>query len=103
MAGLASVLPAASVARTSTVCEPAARPTKSFGEAQGSHGPVPGSSWHSNVEPPSSAVKAKVALLALVGSVGPETMVVSGAVRSIVQVNDAGVGSVLPAASVARI
>jgi hypothetical protein len=40
------------------------------------------SSWHWNVDPPSLAVKANVGVLSLVVSVGPEVIVVSGAVVS---------------------
>jgi hypothetical protein len=59
------------------------------------------STAHSNVAG-SSAVNVKRAVaLSLAGS-GPDVMVVSGGVRSIVQASEAGVGSTLPASSVAR-
>ena len=71
-----------------------------MGEAQDDQPPP--SSWHSNVEPPSLAVKVKSGPAELLGSLGCAVIVVFGAVVSIVQVKLAGVGSVLPAASVAR-
>ena len=51
--------------------------------------------------PPSVALKVKVAVVWIVGSAGPESMMVSGAVVSTVQAWVAGVGSVLPVGSVA--
>ncbi len=63
---------------------------------------LPPSSWHSKVEPPSLELKEKSASAELLGSLGCAVIVVFGAAVSIVHVNDAGVGSVLPAASVAR-
>jgi hypothetical protein len=57
------------------------------------------------VEPASLAERVKVALVSMVGSIGPESIVVSGGVLSTawtVQPKLAGVGSTLPAASVAR-
>ncbi len=56
---------------------------------------------HWKVEPPSLDEKLKVAPVALVGFAGEESIVVCGAVRSIVKVRLLGV-STLPAASVAR-
>jgi hypothetical protein len=53
------------------------------------------------VSPSSVAEKLKSAELVLTVPEGPESMVVSGAVVSTVQVKSAGVGSVLPASSVA--
>jgi hypothetical protein len=51
---------------------------------------------------PVCPVKAKLAEVALVGLVGPDVMVgAAGGVVLTVQVADAGVGSVLPAPSVA--
>ena len=52
--------------------------------------------------PASVDVKLKLALVLLVAGGGAEAMVVFGAVASIVHVWLAGVGSVLPAGSVAR-
>jgi hypothetical protein len=60
------------------------------------------SSKHWNVDPASLAVNAKLALVLVTVPLGPEVMVVSGGVVSIVQLREAGVESVLPAASVAR-
>ncbi len=62
----------------------------------------PPSSWHSNVEPPSFESNEKLGAVSFEGSLGCAVMVVSGAAASTVQVKLAGVGSVLPAASVAR-
>ena len=56
---------------------------------------------HWKVELPSLEEKLKVAPVALVGFVGFESIVVCGAVRSIVKVRLDGV-STLPATSVAR-
>ena len=53
---------------------------------------APASSWHWNVDPLSLAVKANVGVLSVVVPVGPDVMVVFGAVVS------AG-GGVLPAAA----
>jgi hypothetical protein len=60
------------------------------------------SSEQSKREPASPAVKAKAAVLEATVPVGPESIVVSGAAVSSVQVSSAGVGSALPAASIAR-
>ena len=79
VAGDASVLPAASVARTETLC-----------------GPSPGSPWSTGLvqsptrrrpaalerRPSSLEVNANVGVLLLVVPVGPELIVVSGAVVS---------------------
>ena len=62
----------------------------------------PPSIRHSNVEPPSVELKEKSAPVALVGSLGGAVIVVFGALVSTAHVKDAGVGSVLAAASVAR-
>jgi len=53
------------------------------------------------VLPPSVEAKVKVALVLLVDAGGLVVMLVSGGVASIVQVKMAGVGSLLPAASMA--
>ena len=63
---------------------------------------LPASSLHSNVALGSSEENSNVASVWLVVPDGPESIVVSGAVVSIVQVWLAGLWSVLPAASVAR-
>src|SRR5215216_531536 len=80
LSGVASVLPAPSVARTSNVCGPSARPLKVAGLVQELK-PAP-SSEHSKVLPDSSAVKPKVASELAVRPEGPEVMVVSGGSRS---------------------
>jgi hypothetical protein len=107
VAGEASVLPAASVARTDTLCAPSLSALVVHGLVQVAHDPE--STRHWNVEPLSVAVNANVGVLSLVGPLGPEPIVVSGAVVSgggavlTVNVRLAGVASVLPATSVARI
>jgi hypothetical protein len=55
-----------------------------------------------NVEPVSLAVKLKLGDALLTEPDGPAVIVVSGAIVSTVQVRLAGVGSTLPAESVAR-
>jgi hypothetical protein len=55
-----------------------------------------------NVEPASVDVKLKLGAVELLGLLGLAVIVVSGAVKSIVHVKLAGVGSTLPAGSVAR-
>jgi hypothetical protein len=64
---------------------------------------LPPSTRHSKVEPGSEALKVKVGVVPLVGLAGPLSIVVFGAVRSIVHVKLAGDASVFPAASVARV
>ena len=80
VAGVASTLPAASVARTDTLCGPSARVVVVQGLVQLAHAPE--STWHWNVDPLSLDVKANVGVLSLVVAVGPELIVVSGAVVS---------------------
>ena len=66
---------------------------------------LPPSSLHSKLATPVPAsvpLKPKLAELELVGSYGLLSIVVSGAAVSIVHVNEAGVGSTLPAPSIAR-
>jgi hypothetical protein len=100
VAGLASVLPNASRARTSKVWLPSARPEYACGLVQAVNAPP--SSLQSNVLPASVEVNEKLAPVWLVGFAGVEVMLVSGAVASTVQVWVAAVGSVFPAGSVAR-
>jgi hypothetical protein len=102
VAGVGSVLPAGSVARTWKSCRPGASPVYGRGEVHAVKGAP--SRAHSNVDPVSLAEKMNVAVVMLVGWSGRESMVVSGGVVSawIVQANVAGVGSVFPAGSVAR-
>src|SRR5438132_14199253 len=80
LAGVGSVLPAASVERTAKVCELSVRPEALCGVVHGAKAPP--SMLHSNVEPGSEDVNVKVGVAALDGSAGFETIVVSGAVRS---------------------
>ena len=87
VAGVASVLPASSVARTATVCGPLDSAAVVHGLVQSAHAPE--STRHSNTAP-ASDVKAKVGVLSVIVPVGPEVIVVSGAVPS------GGGGGVLP-------
>ncbi len=99
-AGVGSVLPPKSVARTSKVWLPAPRAGATVkGVVQAVQ--LPPSMRHAKVEPGLSELKVKVGVVSFDGSAGPESMLVAGAVRSIVQVSLAGVASVLPAVSVA--
>ena len=106
VAGVASVLPAASVARTETLCAPSVSVGVVHGLVHVAHAPA--STRHSKDEPDSLDVNANVGVLSLVEPVGPELIVVSGGVVSAggalatVNARVAGVASVLPAASVAR-
>ncbi len=100
------MLPAASVARTLKLCEPSPRAAVVLGLVQAPKAAE--SSLHSKVEPGSVELNANDALVAVVVPVGPEVIVVSGAVVSgggaVSTVNErvAGEASVLPATSVAR-
>ena len=98
LAGVPSTLPAASVARTSKVCSPSARALSACGLVHDANAPP--SSLHSKVAP-SFAEKAKDAPVERVRTLGPESIVVSGAVASTENERVAGVPSTLPAASVA--
>src|SRR5918996_771903 len=99
-AGVASTFPAGAVARTSNVCGPSASGPIVAGLAQGAQAPPSRRHW--NVEPGWSAENSKSGVGSLDGSDGVASSVVSGAVVSTVQACEAGVGSGLPAASVAR-
>ena len=106
VAGDASVLPATSVARTDTECAPSPSAAVVHGLVQSAHDPE--STRHSKTELLSLDVNANVGVVSLVVPVGPEEIVVSGAVVSgggaVSTVNErvAGDASVLPATSVAR-
>ena len=103
--GVASTLPAASVARTENVYAPSASGPTTRGDVQLTYVPVvaPGpSSLHSNVEPGFVEVNVNDGDATFVGPVGPDVIVVSGAAVSTVNDRVAGVASTLPAASVAR-
>src|SRR6266511_413186 len=80
VSGVASVFPAASVARTSKVCALSSRPVTLCGLVQGEKDPP--SILHSNVEPASEEVNVKTGVASLDGSAGCATMVVFGAFRS---------------------
>ncbi len=95
-AGVVSLLPAASTARTSNVCGPSASVVVS-GVVQAAKAAP--SRLHSNVAP-ASELNANVGELFLVGPLGPAVSVVSGAVRSTVMVRLVPLPS-LPAGSVA--
>src|SRR5215210_7179351 len=85
LAGVASVLPAWSVARTSKVWLPSARAGEIVcGLGQGLQ--LPPSIRHSKVELPSLELNVKLGVESLSIAGGAESMVVFGAVRSIVQV-----------------
>ena len=81
LAGLASVLPAMSVARTSTVRWPSVRPVNVLGLVQALQPPP--STRHSKVEPASVDAKPNVAGT-LLGSPGTTVKLVSGGVESTV-------------------
>ena len=100
LAGEASVLPAVSVARTSKVCEPSARPGVALRAGAGG----PGAAVEAALEARAALVdaKEKSGSAEFAGSFGCAVIDVFGAAVSTVQVNVAGVASVLPAASVAR-
>ena len=98
-AGLASVLPALSVALTWKVCEPPARPVYDLGEVQLAKAAP--SRLHWNVEPVSVEVKERDALVELAGLDGDAVIVVFGAVVSTVHVAVAGLGSTWPSGPVA--
>ncbi len=95
VAGVPSVLPAVSVARTSNVWLPSAGAAVVCGLVHGAQRPP--STRHSKVDPPSLEWKVKVGVASLSSAGGAESIVVSGAVRSTTHVREAGVPSVLPA------
>src|SRR6266852_314711 len=101
LAGVESVLPAASVARTWKVWLPSASAGEIVSGLEQVVQPPP-SIRHSNVDPGSLELKEKLGVVSLEGSAGVELRVVLGAVRSTIQVWLAGVERVLPAWSVAR-
>ncbi len=98
-AGVASTLPAASLARTENVCSPSARFVYACGDVHAANAAL--SRRHSNVAP-GSLVKANDAEFVVMVPVGPLVIVVSGAAVSTVNVRVAGEPSTLPAASLAR-
>jgi hypothetical protein len=82
LAGLASVLPAASVAATWKVWDPCTRPVYACGLV---HAALLPSSEQLNVEPAFVEVNWKLALVTFVGFAGFDVIIVSGAVVSMVQ------------------
>ncbi len=100
LAGDASVLPAASVARTWIVCEPCERLESARGLVALVHDPLSSFLW--KVTPVSFEVKLIVAFVEETSPEGAAVIVVFGAVVSTVQEALAGDASVFPAASVAR-
>ena len=99
VAGVGSVLPAASRARTWKVWLPSARPVYAAGLVQPVKAVPSMEHWK---DAPASELKSNVALESVDGLSGIEAMVVSGGVVSTVQEYVAGLGSVLPAVSLAR-
>src|SRR5215510_13468255 len=87
-AGVWSVLPAGSVARTEKVWGPSAREAVVSGEEQGAQAPE--STRHSKDEPGWSESKVKVGVGLLVGPAGPLRMLVSGSRVSTVKLREAG-------------
>lgn len=83
LAGVASRLPAASIARTEKVCRLRRSRAYLFGDAQRAKRPA--SSLHSNAEAASLAANLNVAVDAVVFDAGREPSVVCGAVASTVQ------------------
>ena len=98
LAGVGSVLPAASIASTANVCVPSVRPESVRGDEQAPYGAP--SSEHWNDEPGSDDANEKLDE-PLDGSDGCAVIVVSGGVLSIVTVALADV-PVFPASSVTR-
>jgi hypothetical protein len=99
-AGLASVLPAGSVARTWKVCGPELRPVYGLGEVQAVKAAP--SSEHWKLEPVSLDENVKFAPVLFDSAGGPESIVVCGSEVSTVQLYEAGLASLFPAGSVAR-
>ena len=97
IAGVWSLLPAASVARTRRRCGPWPRARYVFGELQACH--APWSSWHSNVLPCSEEENESVVDFPWTET---EVIVVLGATVSTFQVLAAGDRSFVPAESLAR-
>src|SRR5205085_2214224 len=93
VAGMGSVLPAASVARTAKVCSRSGRPAYALGDEHATQSPA--SRRHSN-DAPASEENAKLGDASFVAPIGPDVISVSGATVSTVQRRVAGVGSILP-------
>jgi hypothetical protein len=101
-AGVASGLPAGSIARTWKVWEPSASELRLRGDVQAAKAPA--SSRHSKLAAPSGDEKLNVAEFTVIVEppAGPESIEVSGATVSTVKLRLAGVASGLPAGSIAR-
>src|SRR4051794_40239866 len=97
VAGVASTLPTASVARTANACDPSARSERTKGEMQVAYAAT--SSLHSNDDPLSVDSKSNVGEGSFDGFAGCAVIVVSGATVSIVHEYVGGTGSVFPAPS----
>ena len=95
VAGVGSVLPAASMARIASVCAPSASAVSNVGDTHAAQAPA--SSLHSNVDAACEEENAKLDDAEAVVPGGPESIVVCGGAVSIVNVLVAGVASVLPA------
>ncbi len=93
-------LPAASVARTTSVWAPSTSAAAVNGAPHGANVAV--STLHSTVVGLPLVVKSKLGVLSPVSPDGPLVIVTVGAVRSTVQVCSAGVGSGVPAIVVTR-
>ena len=100
-AGLASVLPAASVARTWKLWTPAVRSFSTTGDTHADHVTAP-STRQVTVDEGSLDANAKVAVVRRVRLPGAWVIVVSGAATSTVKAREDAVACVLPAGSVAR-
>src|SRR5687767_4902364 len=98
-AGVSSISPAPSFARTSIVCWPAASPVRLSGDSHAAQPPV--SSRHSKPAPGSFEENENVGS-GPVKPEGPESTWVSGALVSTVNDRWAGLASTFPRASVAR-
>ena len=100
VAGVGSTLPAASMALTPNVCELSLRLEYARGDVQAEYATP--SRLHSNVDPASLEEKLTLAEVEFVAAGGADVIVVSGGTSSTTHAWLAGVGSVLPAVSVAR-
>ncbi len=100
LAGVASVFPAASIARTWIVCDPCERLESARGLVAVIQDPLSSFLW--KVTPDSFELKVTEAVVDETLPDGAGVIVVFGIVVSTVQVALAGVASVFPAASIAR-
>ncbi len=99
LSGVESVLPSSSVASTSNVWGPSPSVAAVNGELHDAKAPASTRHWNVDV---SLAEKVKVGVVSFVNAGGPESIAVWGATVSTANERLAGVGSVLPNASVAR-